>query len=55
MLLKRTNIGMNIEMYFTYVKLGLLFHFLCDHAVGSIHGHFIRFCGSLFVRCCFPT
>ena len=30
LLLKRRNIGMNIEMYFTYVNLGLLFHFLCN-------------------------
>ena len=37
----------------TYVNLGLLSLFLCN--LGSIHGHFIRFCGSLFVRCCFPT
>ena len=38
-------------MYCTYVNLGLLFLFLCN--LGSIHGHFIRFCGSLFIRCCF--
>ena len=33
LLLKRRNIGMNIEMYFTYVNLGLLFHFLCNLAI----------------------
>ena len=37
----------------TYVNLGLLLLFLCN--LGSIHGHFIRFCSSLFVRSCFPT
>ena len=44
---------MNKEINFTYVNLGLLLLFLCN--LGSIHGHFTRFCGSLFVRCCFPT
>ena len=44
---------MNIEINCTYVNLGLLLLFLCN--LSSIHGHFIRFCGSLFVRCCFPT
>ena len=52
-LLKRRNICMNKEINFTYVNLGLLLLFLCN--LGSIHGHFTRFCGSLFVRCCFPT
>ena len=33
LLLKRRNIGMNIEMYFIYVNLGLLFHFLCNRWV----------------------
>ena len=36
---------------FTYVNLGLVLLFLCN--LGSIRGHFIRFCGLLFVRCCF--
>jgi len=44
---------MNIEINCTYVNLRLLLLFLCN--LGSIHGHFIRFCDSLFVRCCFPT
>ena len=50
---KRWNIGTSIEINCTYVKLGLLLLFLCN--LGWIHGLFIRFCGSLFVRCCFPT
>ena len=52
-LLQHRNIGINIEINFTYVNLGLLLLFLCN--LGSIHGVLIRFCGSLFVRCCFPT
>ena len=43
----------NIEINCTYVNLGLLLPFLSN--LGSIHGHFIRFCYSLSVRCCFPT
>ena len=42
-----------IEINCTYLNLGLLLLFLCN--LGSIHGYFIRFCCSLFVRCCFPT
>ena len=42
-----------IEINCTYLNLDLLLLFLCN--LGSIHGHFIRFCCSLFVRCCFPT
>ena len=52
-LLKRRNIGINIEINCTYVNLGMLLLFLCN--LGSIHGHFIRFWGSLFMRCCFLT
>ena len=37
----------------TYVNLTLLLLFLWN--LGPIHGHFIRFCGSLFVRCCFSS
>ena len=48
----RRNIGIDIEIYFTFVNVRLLLLFLCN--LGSIHGHFIRFCGSLLVRCCFP-
>ena len=48
----RRNIGIDIEIYFTFVNIRLLLLFLCN--LGSIHGHFIRFCGSLLVRCCFP-
>ena len=44
---KRRNIGMDIEINGTYVNLGLLLFFLCN--LGPIHGHFIRFCGPLFV------
>ena len=51
-LLTRRNIGIDIEIYFTFVNVRLLLLFLCN--LGSIHGHFIRFCGSLLVRCCFP-
>ena len=48
------NIGINMEINFTYnVELDLLLLFLCN--LGSIYGHFIQFCGSHFVRCCFPT
>ena len=42
-----------IEINCTYLNLGLLLLFLCN--LGSIHGYFMRFCCSLFVRCCFPT
>ena len=52
-LLNRRNIGINIEINCTYLNLDLLLLFLCN--LSSIHGPFIRFCGSLFVRCCFPT
>ena len=45
------NIEMNIEINITYRNLGLLLLFLCN--LGLIHGHLIRFCGSLFIRCCF--
>ena len=45
--------GMNIEINCTYVNLDLLLLLVCN--LDSIHGHFIRFCGSLFVWCCFPT
>ena len=38
---------------FTYVNLGLLMLFLCN--LSSVYGHCARFCGSLFVRCCFLT
>ena len=44
---------MNFEINCTYGNLGLLLLFLCN--LGLIHGYFIRFCSSLFVRCCFPT
>ena len=40
-----------MEINFTYVNLGLVLLFLCN--LGSICGHFIRFCGLLFVLCCF--
>ena len=50
---KKGNIGINIEINCTYVNLGPSLLFLCN--LGSIHGYFIRFGGSLFVRCCFPT
>ena len=43
---KRRNIGINIEIKFTYVNLGLLLPFLCN--LCSIQGHFVRFCFSLF-------
>ena len=52
-LLKRRNIGINIEINCTYVNLGMLLLFLCN--LSSIHGHFIRFWGSLFMQCCFLT
>ena len=39
------------KLYFR--KLGPVVPSLSN--LGSLHGHFIRFCGSLFVRCCFPT
>ena len=52
-LLKRRNIGINVDINFTNVDLGLLLLFLCN--LGSTYGHFIRFCGSLFVLCWFPT
>ena len=52
-LLKRRNISMNFEINCTYGNLGLLLLFLCN--LGLIHDYFIRFCSSLFVRCCFPT
>ena len=42
-----------IEINCTYLNLGLLLLFLCN--LGSIHGYFIRFCCSLFLRFCFPT
>ena len=42
-----------MEIDFSFVNLRLLLLFLCK--LGSIHGHFIRFCGSLLVRFCFPT
>ena len=48
LLLKRRNISINIEINITYVNLGLLLLFLRN--LGSIHGHFIRFCSSLLVR-----
>ena len=48
LLLKRRNTSINIEINITYVNLGLLLLFLCN--LGTIHGHFIRFCSSLFVR-----
>ena len=48
-LLKRRNIEINC----TYVNLGLFLLFLCN--LSSSQNHFIRFCGSLFVPCCFPT
>ena len=44
---------MTLEINFTYGNLDLLLLFLCN--LGLIHGYFIRFCSSLFVRCCFPT
>ena len=44
---------MNFEINCTYGNLGLLLLFLCN--LGLIHDYFIRFCSSLFVRCCFPT
>ena len=44
---------MNLEINCTYGNLGLLLLFLCN--LGLIHCYFIRFCGSLLVRCCFPT
>ena len=44
-LLKRKNIGINIEINFTFVNLGLLLLFLCH--LGSIHGRFTRFYGTL--------
>ena len=50
--LKRRNIGINIEINCAFVNLGLLLLFLCN--LGSIHGRFIRFYGT-FIRGCFPT
>ena len=52
-LLKRRNIGINIEINDNYVNMVLLLLFLCN--LGSIHGRFIRFYGALFIRRCFPT
>ena len=51
-LLKPRHVGINIEVNFTYVNLGMLLPFLRN--LGSIHGHFIQLCGSLFVRGSFP-
>ena len=47
------NIGLNIGINCTYGDLGLLLIFLFNP--GSIHGQFILFYGSLFVRCFFAT
>ena len=43
---------MNREINITYGNLDLLLLFLRN--LGLIHDHWIRFCGSLFTRCCFP-
>ena len=43
---------MNIEINITYGNLDLLLLFLCN--LGLIHDHWIQFCCSLFIWCCFP-
>ena len=43
---------MNIEINITYENLDLLL--LCLSNLDLIHDHWIRFYGSLFIRCCFP-
>ena len=39
---------MNVQINFTHANLGLFLSFLCN--LGSIHGHFRRFCSSLFAK-----